>query len=379
MTATSTVRRLRLLAPLALAGLLPLAACGGDDDGGMTEPPPNQAPTATIDAPADGNGYAEQDTVVLEGSGSDPEDGSLSGSSLTWESSVDGELATGGSGTQVGLSEGDHTIRLIATDSEGVTDTAAVGITALAPGGISLVSGDGQTGRTTREFSDALVVELADSAGDPAAGVEVRWSVSQGGAVLESGASRTNDQGEASIRVTSDTLLESHTVEASADYFSGGPVSFGLETTVAWFEIGDNFFEDWQGRQNTSFEADGNITVGDTVMWEYVTGGSSHTVTSGEGTDGTDGDGVPTGGSSHASGSLSPGNTYTWVPDAAGTWTYYCEVHPSTMYDSVIIVDDITSSTDRAAAHDLEPGDVVQPEGSPLKFVYLGPPGTAER
>ena len=44
----------------------------------------NQAPTATITAPASGTLYRGGDTIVYSGTGTDPEDGTLSGARFTW-------------------------------------------------------------------------------------------------------------------------------------------------------------------------------------------------------------------------------------------------------------------------------------------------------
>lgn len=390
MTPLSSSRsRIASALPVAAAallggGVLIAVGCGGGGDGGgdgggPTPPQPNQSPTASIDRPADGNGYAEPDTVFFEGSGSDAEDGSLSGGSLAWESSVDGELDTGTSFSSTALSAGDHTVRLIATDSDGAADTASVSISVIEPGNIAASSGGGQDGKTTREFENPLVVTLTDADGNPAAGVEVRWSVADGEVSLGSSSTRTDDNGEASVTVTSDTLFTDHTVEATSDFFAGGPASFDLETTEAWFRIGDDFFQDWQNRRNTSFEAE--IPSGTTVEWEH-TGSNTHSVTSGEGTGGSDGSGVPAGGTEFDSPDLSGGDTYRQTFSTAGTWTYYCRFHETVMYDAqLIVVADGSASAASAeggtlAASDLEPGDVIAPEGSPFVFVYQGPPGS---
>ncbi len=68
-------------------------------------------------------------------------------------------------------------------------------------------------------------------------------------------------------------------------------------------------------------------------------GNVSHTVTSGEGTGGTEGDGVPEGGTAMSSGNLSSGEEFTFQPNAAGTWTYYCEIHPNVMIEATIEVE----------------------------------------
>jgi hypothetical protein len=55
------------------------------------------------------------------------EDGELEGAALQWTSNIDGTLGEGGQ-ILVDLSEGQHTIVLIATDSNGDISTASVDV-----------------------------------------------------------------------------------------------------------------------------------------------------------------------------------------------------------------------------------------------------------
>lgn len=88
----------------------------------------NQSPTATISSPADQATYAPGVPVTFSGSGADHEDGALTGASLVWTSSRDGQIGSGASFTRADLSEGTHTINLTATDSEGASGAANVSI-----------------------------------------------------------------------------------------------------------------------------------------------------------------------------------------------------------------------------------------------------------
>ena len=75
--------------------------------------------------------------VTLQGTASDPEDGTLSGASLEWRSSIDGLLGTGSSiqaipsGPQVPCNPEsvDHTISFTARDSDGHEMTVQITIT----------------------------------------------------------------------------------------------------------------------------------------------------------------------------------------------------------------------------------------------------------
>lgn len=144
------------------------------------------------------------------------------------------------------------------------------------------------------------------------------------------------------------------------------------------FLVGDNYFEDPQGRQNTSAHVE--LTLGDTVRWEWV-GNNQHNVTSGEGQGGNSGDGVPDNGSAMSSPTQSSGN-YEFVPETTGTWEFYCTVHPDQMYGSTFTVNSSGSSSVVAdagsRAADLEPGDVIRPEDSHIVFVYRGKAGGGE-
>jgi hypothetical protein len=72
--------------------------------------------------------FVEGATITFSGSGTDPEDGDLTGSALVWTSSLDGQIGTGTSFTWDDLSTGTHTITLTATDSNGGSGTASVTI-----------------------------------------------------------------------------------------------------------------------------------------------------------------------------------------------------------------------------------------------------------
>jgi glucose/arabinose dehydrogenase len=65
---------------LALGATSALVSCGGSDDPTAN----NQAPVATIAAPATGATFRAGDTITFAGSGTDAEDGNLAADRLTW-------------------------------------------------------------------------------------------------------------------------------------------------------------------------------------------------------------------------------------------------------------------------------------------------------
>lgn len=88
---------------------------------------PNKAPMAIILEPS--AVLAEPGTiVVLRGSATDLEDGSLAGDKLTWTSNVQGELGKGYEVAINTLSTGKHTLTLTAIDSQGISGSASVEI-----------------------------------------------------------------------------------------------------------------------------------------------------------------------------------------------------------------------------------------------------------
>ncbi len=110
----------------------------------------------------------------------------------------------------------------------------------------------------------------------------------------------------------------------------------GSPSVAAEIDMDDIAYIDPQGNRNA--DATVTIQVGETVRWTN-SDDVAHTVDSGEGTGGTEGDGVPEGASDAMdSGRLEPGETYEFTFETAGTWTYYCGFHPNDMFNATVIV-----------------------------------------
>jgi len=135
--AVATVAANGLLTAMADGQTIVIATSGSQADTAtvtvVTVPPPNQAPSTSISAPGNGSSSTQGQTVNFAGSATDPEDGALSGASLVWQSSIDNQIGTGTSVGTSSLSVGTHTIRLIATDSQGAADTASISVTVNPP------------------------------------------------------------------------------------------------------------------------------------------------------------------------------------------------------------------------------------------------------
>ncbi|MGV3710542.1 MAG: S8 family serine peptidase [Gemmatimonas sp.] len=93
----------------------------------------NKAPSAAISSPAASASFVKGASVTFAGTGSDPEDGNLSGSALAWSSNLDGAIGTGASFATTNLSVGTHAITLTVRDNEGLTASITRSISITAP------------------------------------------------------------------------------------------------------------------------------------------------------------------------------------------------------------------------------------------------------
>lgn len=212
----------RLVGSIAV---LALAACGDSSptDPRSSEPSENESPTASIVSPAANSTFTEDDTVVFEGEASDPEDGALSNSSVTWESNQDGRLGTGASVEVVGLSRGDHTVTLTATDSEGATSSDEISVTVEVSNRSPNVSIE--TPSDSSVFAEGDTVLLEGSATDPEEG-----ALSGSSLVWESNSDGELGTGEA-VEVSSLSVGD-HTVTLTATDPEGAKTSDEVSITV---------------------------------------------------------------------------------------------------------------------------------------------------
>ncbi len=369
MQHASPARRFALVTLAVSAGALLAVSCGGDDDG---DPPMEPGPSvASVSVTPQEATIAAGQTAEFSASAEDSDGNSVDDAEFSWSSTSSSVATVDDQGVATGESDG--TTEIVA-EAEGVADSASLTVSSASASSIAQVSGDGQSGVTTRDYDEPLVVEASDENGDPVEGAPIDWAVASGDASLSSQTTVTDSEGRASVGVEAGTSTGSITVEASHEGADGSPVSFGLETSTVLFLMGDNYFEDPEGRQNTDAAAE--ISLGHDVLWEWI-GNNQHNVLSGEGQGGSSGDGVPDGGSAVNSGDPQSDGTYSFTPQVEGTWTFYCEVHPNQMYGSTFTVSGSSSSdVSGGLGHaDLEPGDEIRPEGSPFVFVYQGVEG----
>lgn len=321
MKSTPTVRRFALLTLIGAASTALALACGGESpiNGGGG----GGGGVASVSVSPAEDSISVGETTQFSASAQDADGNSVS-TSFSWSSTNTAVATVDNQGVATGQGGG---MAEIVAEADGEADSAALTVTSGGASAASIqgVSGGGQNGVTTRSYADSLVVEAQDDNGDPVSDVQIDWTVASGDASLSSNTSVTGSDGRARVAVTAGTSTGPITVEASADGAQGSPVSFDLDTSVALVIVGDNFFEDPNG--NTNSNASVSIATGDTVLWEWQ-GSNPHTVTS---------DSNPSGGSSFDSGQQTSG-TFRFAPQTTGTWTYFCEVHPSVMTGSEINV-----------------------------------------
>lgn len=207
-----------------------------------------------------------------------------------------------------------------------------------APTAQITVPADGST------FEAGTEIEFQGSGNDPEDG-------NLTGAALVWTSDRDGEIGTGTSFARSDLSEGTHTITLTATDSEGESgtatvsITVGAEADIAaeilLVDNGDGFaFVDPQGRRNEN--ATVTIQVGQTVRWRYEqSGATNHTVTSGEGQSGSEGDGVPEGASEALdSGALNPGDTFEFTFETAGTWTYFCEFHPTDMFNSTVVVEE---------------------------------------
>jgi hypothetical protein len=87
----------------------------------------NAVPTIQITAPSDGAVVSQSAPVTFSATAIDAEDGDLAGN-VTWSSSKQGSLGTGGTISVPLTSRGKHTITAIVTDSGGSQASASISV-----------------------------------------------------------------------------------------------------------------------------------------------------------------------------------------------------------------------------------------------------------
>ncbi|MDJ0766559.1 MAG: hypothetical protein QNJ97_26530 [Myxococcota bacterium] len=137
----------------------------------------NTAPAAAIDQPLDNTEVKSGEPLDFAGTGTDPEDGALTGTSLVWTSDLEGPIGMGAS-VNTGLDTlGTHTITLTATDSGGLFGTDAITlnvIDALLPH-VSITS-PSEGGAFLQGVSITFICQATDVAGNTIPNANIVWT-----------------------------------------------------------------------------------------------------------------------------------------------------------------------------------------------------------
>lgn len=132
------------------------------------------SPSVEITSPADGDVFDPGTALTLAGAACDAEDGVLVGTSLAWESNIDGPLGTGSPLPGIVLSSGQHTITLRAIDSAMNESTAQISVWVSAPPTVTI---DSPADGTVFDLGTAMTVDFAGTATDPEDGaLTPTWS-----------------------------------------------------------------------------------------------------------------------------------------------------------------------------------------------------------
>jgi|GEM_PF-657146 len=125
---------------------------------------PNTPPTVTITAPSGGQTYTEGDTITLEATASDTEDGTVPPGNIIWTSDLEG-VDSIGSGSPLALttlSVGTHTITATVTDLHGASNFATINLT-VSPNTPPTVTITAPSGGQTYTEGDTITFEATAS------------------------------------------------------------------------------------------------------------------------------------------------------------------------------------------------------------------------
>ena len=233
-------------------------------------------PRVFIELPENGANFNQGEGITFTARADDYEDGQITGDSLLWISDRDGQFGMGEAFNYAGLSTGEHTITIIATDSDGdqmedsvtITIDTTSGDNTTCPDEVSNLQAAEEDSRVTLTWNDPDKIDLEH--------IEIIWIPDA------PAAARVIDAGiqQATIEdLTNGTPYTFSVKTAAAD----GSISDGREVTATPVAIppsGNFFYVATDGNDSnpgslalpwlTIQKAADNITPGSTV---YVRGG----------------------------------------------------------------------------------------------------------
>jgi plastocyanin len=199
-----------------------------------------------------------------------------------------------------------------------------------APGAasqISQVSGDGQSAVIGVAFANPLVVKISDQFGNGVGGDTVAWVSIKGRTSLVPAKSVSGASGLTQASLTAGGTAGADTITATSTGLTGSPVRFGATVapvpTTASVTVGPGV--QFKSVRNGTFNpAVDTVAVNGTVTWTWASGSVSHGVQS-------------TGSPSFTNSSIQSSGSYAFTFTSAGTYTYQCLVHGSSMTGQIVV------------------------------------------
>jgi len=236
----------------------------------------NNPPSVSISAPSNGSSHVSGASVSFSGTATDVEDGSLTGS-LSWTSSIDGSIGSGGSFSTSSLSVGSHTITASVTDSGSLSGSASItvnitsGSTVLS-NGVPVTGLSGSTGSSlvytmsVPSGATNLVFTTAGSSGD--ADLYVSFGSQPTTSVFDC-RSWTSTSNESCSFASPSAGTYYVLVYAYSTYsgltLTGSYTAPGGPVTVTFYSVGSEDGRLWESSENSNVGGGGNSTDSNTT------------------------------------------------------------------------------------------------------------------
>jgi len=188
-------------------------------------------------------------------------------------------------------------------------------------------AGDGQAWMIGTVLPQPLAVTVADQYGNGVAGTAVAWQVTSGSASVNPTNPTSNASGVAQTSLTLGNTPGPITITATNALLSGSPQSFSATAqaipTTAAVTVGPGI--QFKSNRNSSTDpATDTIAAGGSVTWTWAANSIGHSVRS-------------TGTSTFPSSVVMTTGTYAVTFNSAGTYTYNCSVHGSSMAGTIVV------------------------------------------
>ncbi|OYV72126.1 MAG: hypothetical protein B7Z72_05470 [Gemmatimonadetes bacterium 21-71-4] len=192
---------------------------------------------------------------------------------------------------------------------------------------LTLVSGNSQSAVTSTAFTNPLVVKVADQFGNGIAGDTVAWLSLHGVTSVLPAKAASGAGGLAQASLTAGGTAGADTITATSAGLTGSPVRFSATVTsvptTASVTVGPSIVFT-SVKNNSSNPAVDTVAVNGTVTWTWAAGSIQHSVQS-------------TGSPSFTSSAIQSSGTYSFTFTVAGTYTYDCAVHGTSMSGRVVV------------------------------------------